>query len=98
MLISRSAHLSVNSFLLCLHTHTRTQSTAQTGVFSTPTLRLSLRLLILPSQPRISALSPLYTQVAIIADLTPNSQLACTQRSLLIIYRLPQHPRPTPDQ
>lgn len=42
-------------------------------------------------QPCVSAGSPLCAQVAIIADLTPNSQLASTRCSVLIIYQLPQH-------
>lgn len=43
-------------------------------------------------------MSPLGAQLAIIADLTPNSQLAPARRSALIIYRLPQHLQPAVDQ
>lgn len=49
-------------------------------------------------RPRIGAVSPLGAQLAIIADLTPNSQLAPARRSVLIIYRLPQHLQLTVDQ
>lgn len=51
------------------------------------------------TQGPVSLLLPfLYTQVAIISDLIPNSQLDSTQSSSLIIYRLPHHLRPTRDQ
>ena len=94
MLISRSAYLPVNSFLLLLHTHTHTHThTGFKPVSSLPP----------PSSPSLPGpplwVCPLsYTQVAIIGDLIPNSQLASTQCSPLIIYQLPQHPLPTPDQ
>lgn len=42
-------------------------------------------------RPWIGAVRPLGAQLPIIADLTPNSQLAPARRSVLIIYRLPQH-------
>lgn len=51
------------------------------------------------TQGPVSLLLPfLYTQVAIISDLIPNSQSDSTQSSSLIIYRLPHHLRPTWDQ
>lgn len=94
LLISRSAYFSVNSFLLLLHTHKRISHWCvfSPSLFSSsPTLHGPVSLLC--------ACSPsLHTQVAIIADLIPNSQLASAQCSSLIIYQLSQHPLPTVDQ
>lgn len=103
-------HLLILSVLSCLFhalhnlqliasfpkTHTRTHSQthiAHTSDFS-PCHSSAPQ-----TQGPVSLLLPfLYTQVAIISDLIPNSQSDSTQSSSLIIYRLPHHLRPTRDQ
>lgn len=97
-LLSCLFHALHSSMLIAscsLFTHTERER-AQTGVFSTPHSFLFFSSSF--SMVLHHCCEPLYTQVAIIADLIPNSQLASTQRSPLIIYQLPQHPWPTLDQ